>query len=252
MIAFYEGLYWDELSKGSYSPSEKQAGIGRHQLWFTRKHLRLGQVASVLEIGSSHGQTLAAFRRAIGTPRIYGIEPSQMARKNSLAACPGIELVGKSYTDLARLSLNLDLIIISHVLEHLDDPVKALKLMAARISPKGRILVEVPNYYGHPSAQLAHNFLFTPASFRNCVSAAGLSIQAMRISDRETERNPVYILALLAPGTATERASEEFEEVKAGRDGMKAVWDRYVKGQRTIPARVKHKVRTLARRFLPH
>jgi SAM-dependent methyltransferase len=249
MLAFYEGQYWDELSSVSAGVSDKQASVGRHQLWFARRHLDLAQVRTVLEIGSSHGQTLATFRRAIGhTASVYGIEPSATARKNSLLACPGIELVGKSYGDLAFTSLSFDLIIISHVLEHLDDPVKALQLLRSRLSPTGMILVEVPNFYGHPSAQLAHNFLFTPQSFANCISSAGLRAEATRISDRATERNPVYIMALLTPGESR-RASESFEQVQAGRNHMPAVWNRYVREQRTITARVKSKISALTRRL---
>ena len=43
-----------------------------------------------------------------------------------------------------------DLIILSHSLEHLIDPVKDLKLLSSKLSETGKIIVQIPDYQNNP------------------------------------------------------------------------------------------------------
>ena len=87
-----------------------------------------------------------------------------------------VTILGSTVEDLAGYNndATFDLIILSHVLEHFTDPVASLAVIADKMTQDSFLYIEVPNFYGHPSVQYAHNYCFTEASLRNCLAAAQL------------------------------------------------------------------------------
>lgn len=71
---------------------------------------------------------------------------------------------------------NFDLITIVHVLEHLDKPIDHLKKLKNNLSENGVIYAEVPNLYGFPLSDEAHNIAFTDYSLFKMFQSAGFQI----------------------------------------------------------------------------
>ncbi len=92
--------------------------------------------------------------------------------------------------DAIRPAPCLDLIIMFHVLEHLEDPLGALRQCVARLKPDGLLLISVPNldswqarWFGRHWLHLdvpRHLFHFSPSSLRHLLERVGLRVETVR------------------------------------------------------------------------
>jgi SAM-dependent methyltransferase len=70
-----------------------------------------------------------------------------------------------------------DLVSLSHVLEHLPDPVGMLRQIREHLlSEDGLLLLEVPNFYAHDSYELAHLACYTPHTLKAVLHQAGYEV----------------------------------------------------------------------------
>jgi len=73
---------------------------------------------------------------------------------------------------------NYDLIVISEVLEHLEEPSLALRKLARILRPQGRVFINVP--INSPSPD--HIYLLTrPQEVRDLIEASGLMIESIEL-----------------------------------------------------------------------
>jgi SAM-dependent methyltransferase len=147
---------------------------------------------SLLDIGAGRGRFVAAARRAGWAAE--GIEPS--ARGTSAAASAyGVALERGT---LASTSGTYDVVVLWHVLEHLDDPSAALAHVASLLAPGGRLLIGVPNL-DSVQARLGgdrwfhldlprHRTHFTPAGLRRLLQRHGFTVE--REQHTLLEHNP--------------------------------------------------------------
>lgn len=193
---FYSRQY-RKVIQDSENPTEKdlrvQSGRANTLLQFVRREI--GSIHRHLDIGSSAGMLLKRFRSDYGCESI-GIEPGD-AYRNYAA---GREL--RVYPELASLEAKheraFDLVSMSHVLEHIPDPLEYLIYLRERwITPDGTILIEVPNLYGHQSFELAHLYAYTAATLKELLHQAGFGILRMRIHGRPRSLLiPLYLTVL--------------------------------------------------------
>jgi SAM-dependent methyltransferase len=128
-----------------------------------------------LDVGCSTGLLL----QTIGAPEQVGVEPGEQHRR--AAAEVGIE-VHASIEDLVATDPEpFDLITMSHVLEHLADPVGFLPALRPLLAPGGRLLLEVPHLYRSIAYELAHLLVFSPPSLTATLRAAGWTVVDTRI-----------------------------------------------------------------------
>ncbi len=100
-------------------------------------------IQSILDVGAGEGFTLARLEREkIGT-RCEGVEPLKTARELAKKINPSAKLIDGSAYSLPYKDNSFDLVLCSEVLEHLEDPQKALKELF-RVSQK-YVLISVPN-----------------------------------------------------------------------------------------------------------
>jgi SAM-dependent methyltransferase len=164
---------------------------------FDRRRLRLlGRPAGdLLDVGAGRGRFVAA-ARAAGW-RADGIEPSRRG-VDAAAAEYGVALRREGVEDATVVPGSLAAISIWHVLEHLDDPRRALATTAAWLAPGGVILIGVPNIaslqalvggerWYHLDVP-RHRTHFTPRGLRLAVGAAGL--EPLRTTHVLLEQNP--------------------------------------------------------------
>lgn len=101
--------------------------------------------ARVLDIGASSGE----FTLVMGEAgcRARGLEPN-LGYAAFARMTYGVDVVAGRFEDADIEPASLDLVTLSHVLEHLADPWDALGRIARWLGPRGLVFVEVPNLAG--------------------------------------------------------------------------------------------------------
>ena len=143
----------------------------------------------LLDIGCGNGATLSVYRR-LGW-RTRGIDVSPQAA----AACRrrGLTVHQGTVFD-APFGAEFDLVLLSHVIEHVREPIAMLQRAAGFLAPGGAMVVSTPNARGigfalYRSCWFAldaprHLFLFDPRTIRLASDQAGLRVR--RIVTRST------------------------------------------------------------------
>jgi len=140
-----------------------------------RKSGLLPQISNVLEIGCGGGWNLLPFKNA--GKIVSGIEPNRQL--SNLGNKRGLNITNESFFPGKQCAREqVDLIILNHVLEHLDNPVAHLKEMMLSIKPGKYMYIGVPNINNFDSGQfqLAHNYYFSPNTLMNCADRVGLKL----------------------------------------------------------------------------
>lgn len=140
----------------------------------------------VFDVGCGAGGKLECFREK--GCLVYGCDPGaqdyvEFGRQRGLLIEHG------GYEELDKYG-KADLIILSHVLEHVREPIQMLRGLASRLSPTGMLFVEVPGVtnlgtYGHDllrCLQNAHLYYFSRQVLKATAATAGL--QPIAADDR--------------------------------------------------------------------
>jgi SAM-dependent methyltransferase len=183
---FYLSRFYREHYRNLYRPRRFSHS------WFLAEQIRSGQrilervvgrlphKARVLDVGCGMGGMLIPFRFA--GCEVLGCDCGEeyAARGRSLGL--DIRVGGPESIEQEPL---FDLVILSHVLEHADDPVRFLRAIAARLKPSAACYIEVPGlmnldkwYNGNllEYLQNAHRWHFTAATLGAVARRAGFGI----------------------------------------------------------------------------
>jgi 2-polyprenyl-3-methyl-5-hydroxy-6-metoxy-1,4-benzoquinol methylase len=137
---------------------------------------------AILEIGCATGELAAATQEMMAVERYEAIELSPAreqaeTRVDRLHTEPLRDLLAKD-----RIDRQFDLILMSHVLEHIDDPAAELRAMTAVLKPAGAIFLEVPNGAGNRRLPIddnkAHLHFFSPSSLLRLLAKEDLETLA--------------------------------------------------------------------------
>lgn len=142
---------------------------------------------TILDGGAGYGHTLHALgRRYPGSVRIAS-ELSRVCVRHLQAV--GVEVVAEPLeAALLRFAGRLDVVVLSHVLEHLLDPLQALRRAHRALTPGGFLFVEVPNiprevlagYGDHiwiPRHDEPHLTFYSVRTLTDLITAAGFAIR---------------------------------------------------------------------------
>ena len=128
---------------------------------------------SVFEIGTGMGVNLLYFKQI--NKKVSGIEPDENCVNILKDFVPDIE-----HGFLNNINKSSDLIILRHVLEHLSDPIKSLKIIS-KFSNK-YLFIEVPGSIKYlQSVQNAHNLFFTPNTLNNLIINNGFELLSLEV-----------------------------------------------------------------------
>lgn len=139
----------------------------------------LGPLAGlrVLEVGCYEGFLLKLLRDRGAI--VHGVEPSESAAELASVRW-GVPVETGRFEDVALETERFDLIVLSHVLEHLTDPRAAIARCCELLVPDGMLFIEVPNVL-RPRVESAidfftfdHLFNFCPESLAALLGSLGL------------------------------------------------------------------------------
>lgn len=140
---------------------------------------------AVVDIGCGSGGFLEAWRRGRPNDRMMGVEPSPRAA--AAARDRGFTVIERPLEEaLPPEAEGAGMFTLWHVLEHLPDPVAALRSLRDVLAPDGRIVLAVPNasalersLFGYRNIAWdppRHRWHFTPEGLTALTNAAGLRV----------------------------------------------------------------------------
>jgi SAM-dependent methyltransferase len=106
----------------------------------------------LLDVGCGTGQNSAALRQRIPEIHTYGLTVSPLERDAAsevMDGCWACDIEEALPPEIQKL--RFDVILCSHVLEHLHHPESVLRRLLALLHPSGRVLIALPNiaFYKH-------------------------------------------------------------------------------------------------------
>ena len=187
----------------------------------------LDSAKRVLDVGAGSGEF--AFLMAQMGKTVTGIEPDVVCA----AWCRdqmGLDVRTASLADGLFAPDQFDLIRMSHVLEHLNDPVKYLRLVAGWLTADGVLFVQVPNIDVECRERsvggifhFAHIFNFNPWTLRAAAAQAGLA-EAVETVERSAGTTDVFFRRTHHP--MARRTVENPENARKVRDLLRRHYNR--------------------------
>lgn len=170
---YYRDLYErPNQQKEALFADQRSNALRRYQ--FISEHGDLKPSSHILEIGCGAGWNLLPFHENGHHTVGYDFNQEYLAIGNH----HGLRLQSGGLEEVLVTGQTFDLVIMSHVVEHLHDPIAQMRQVALLLHPGGRLYVEVPSVF-HVRTNLlkyfqsAHTYSFIPDTLRNVMQSAG-------------------------------------------------------------------------------
>jgi 2-polyprenyl-3-methyl-5-hydroxy-6-metoxy-1,4-benzoquinol methylase len=198
--------------------AEHLAGIVQSQI--------AGAPKRVLDIGASAGILLGKMQETFLCD-VTGVEPGDAYRE--FAQETGIEMFESLDALMRSNAPKFDLISMSHVLEHLPNPVNELSRMKTTLlNEDGYFLLEVPNFFAHDSYELAHLSCFTHHTLDQILGQAGFDVVFLKKHGvPRSELLNLYLTVLAKPSSSDETEINKDRFVGAKRN-ISMLWRRLI------------------------
>lgn len=148
----------------------------------------LAPPARVLDLGCATGDLLQAVRER-GNPNVLGIEPSAHAAAIARDRY-GLDVRAGQLADAVISDTSLDVVLMSHVIEHLPSPARTLTEIARVLRPDGTIVLWLPSadslaarfwgdaWMGYDAPR--HLYTFTPATLTKLLDRTGFTVREIQ------------------------------------------------------------------------
>jgi 2-polyprenyl-3-methyl-5-hydroxy-6-metoxy-1,4-benzoquinol methylase len=177
-IDFYTNYYRAIYERIGHNPDDYytfQFSRGMERFAYILRHVQPPRNgASVLEIGCGGGWNLQPFHQAGWHAAGWDFDRDYLKEGKRR----GLDLREGSMDDAIAAGTKYHLIILSHVVEHLLNPVEDLWRLRSILQPAGMLFIEVPSLFAVTGDLLryfqnAHTFSFVPETLQRVANAAG-------------------------------------------------------------------------------
>lgn len=244
---FYDELYWG-LVVGKNDSMEEETlttggeGFALSVFDFVKDSLKDKSNLKIAEIGIGNGQKLLTLKEEFSKlgkkVEVYGCDFSHDAVLG--AKKKGIH-AHKGGMDLLEKDAPFDLVIMSHVVEHLNYPVNTLKNVKKLLATDGILYVEVPgvgdldkkpeyNYDFYLYSVLAHTYCFNLTSLKSTAKMAGFDL----VKGTDFVRSVFKI----SPN-AEEKAQFDHSNYKQVVETLNRAEDKRVEGELNLKSKIK-------------
>ncbi len=173
---YNNGNYWGHVLETTPFEIPTYHHQAKARVGFISDRATLPASAEILDIGAGYGVLEMYLKKHLaGDPRCYAIEPDQKAQQ-------ALEKNGVRWeNELAAFGgKKFDLVILSHVLEHMNDPVGYLKQLRSYCHENTYLFIEVPNEDFLFKFDLEpHVLFFSPKTLSSVLGAADYSVQSI-------------------------------------------------------------------------
>ena len=193
----YQTEFWEVKQEKRNDRGRIENQITKEALWAEKLISVLDETGfienrdnpKILEIGCAYGvigKLISQYYR--GVP--FGVEPSDAAR-DFAEKTTGIHIFRVNMDQVIQTTEvdQFDLIIYSHVLENITDPLSALAAARRLLKPNGYILIDTPNNFLRRSWHIHHPYCFSLPSLQQLLYRANFDICTFRTWPR-----PKYVL----------------------------------------------------------
>ena len=141
-----------------------------------RTHVRLPPTGRLLDTGCGRGTFLRPFADRFPGWSLVGCDPGRVDR-TEIEAIPGVEAFWAAPAD--DVPGLFDLISMSHVLEHVPDPIAVLSSLRSKLNLGGLLVIHGPNLAANPFDLLVadHCSHFVASSLKWIARAAGFEVE---------------------------------------------------------------------------
>jgi len=178
------------------------------------------QRGKLVEVGSSLGFLLEVFRRDGWD--VLGIEPFYQACLHARKEL-GLEVTNAILETANLPDESADVVLLNHVIEHVDDPLRTLCEVNRILKPGGHFVIETPRYdtltfklLGRRERSVScagHIYFFTTASLRKLYEAAGFETVSLNYVGRSlTGERLLYNLAVMSKSMKLRRTLRRFSD----------------------------------------
>lgn len=150
---------------------------------------------SILDIGAGHGVFGLIGARKLGgrLVKYTAVEPDPVMRK-AMQKTWDVQHGGEisAISNLADVSGSFDLVVMSHVLEHVSEPKEFMEMVLQKVKPGGVVFVEIPNQdYLFKKNVFPHLLFFTEKGLVKLLSRCGLGACETGIWGRDMAVSPL-------------------------------------------------------------
>jgi SAM-dependent methyltransferase len=169
-LAEINRTYWESTGTGGAAARKGLLELAKHRVDYLTVHCGSLEGKRILDIGSGHAYPYDAMNSLGISTNYNAVESDEDMRK---------ELSDKGITAYAELTdvmgQSFDLVILSHVVEHVETPVDFLKVTSQCLSEGGAIFVEVPNQDDLFKLDMGlHLAVYNPVAIKKLCESAGL------------------------------------------------------------------------------
>lgn len=204
----YQTGYWNDAAKAKIGQSNRVVGSRRRHL-----EAALGRSVAglrVLEVGVGHGEYVLELSR--NGAQVTGLEP-QADMAALLHEKLGIAVESRYLQQVRVGGEGFDVVNLSHVLEHIEDPVTALVHAKTLLNAGGVVALEVPNAEvaagGNLESfffdELTHIYHFTQPVLQRVARAAGMQLGSLSVATCKWWGPRAALRAVLRPAGERER-----------------------------------------------
>jgi 2-polyprenyl-3-methyl-5-hydroxy-6-metoxy-1,4-benzoquinol methylase len=174
----------------------------------------------LIEIGCGLGYLLDAFRKDGWD--VLGVEPYYQCCRYAREEL-GVEVKNAILETADLPDESFDVVLLNHVIEHLDNPLGTLREVNRVLKPSGHFVIETPRYdslmfklMGRRERSVScggHIYFFTTQSLKNLYEAAGFSTVRLDYVGRSlTAERLMYNLGVVSKSERTRRALEKISD----------------------------------------
>ncbi|HOQ89106.1 MAG TPA: methyltransferase domain-containing protein, partial [Candidatus Hydrogenedentes bacterium] len=154
-------------SKMPPSPIQSLCERGKHHLYYEAPRTELlqyipAEAKKILDVGCATGVFGEILKKQRPKCMVFGIELNPNAAATAQNRLDQVIIGDIEELDLPASFSNFDCVVCADVLEHLRNPAAALRKLAARLAPNGRIVISVPNaqFYEVPAMLSSGNWTY--------------------------------------------------------------------------------------------
>ena len=177
LAKFYQNVYFDKSYESKKHDFLVRQAAGRASFIASNATFKKNETLRALDFGAGFGHIGNELRSRFNRKKvIYDVvETNQWALDYLIAHKNHINFIAGDLSDIK--CSNYDLIILSHVLEHFNNPLCFLSEISKKMSPEGIIFIETPNEDDLWKAeQEPHLQFFSMQSLGKMLVAAGFAI----------------------------------------------------------------------------